>query len=186
MTSNNLKNLEVPIGTLQVGGVRVRAPLVLYEPRQYHLVIAALYGTPQQTRAVLAHWAMHGVVVATPPGQEIGREIRRPVNLRAKGHTIGPDVHRLLIWEEHLADTAVIWTDPAERRTRLRQALARRVIPFDPEWLDEIESLLVSDKQLLPLRGWGGQGYAADWEDQRACWLLLERYGRRRPSLRSA
>lgn len=174
MTSDSL---EVQIGTLEIGGVRVRAPLVLYEPVDHRLVIAALYGAPQQTRAVMAHWAQHGVVVATPPGQVIGDEIRRPLHLRAKGRLIGPDGHRLLIWEEQLADAAVIWTDPAERRTRLTQALARRVIPFDPEWIDEIETLLVRDNQLMPLLGWGGQGYAADWEDERACRLLLKRFG---------
>lgn len=175
MTSSKLDTC--PVSLVKAGGVRARAPLALYVPgNPAQLVVLALYGAPQQVRAIMAMLATGTpVTLVAPQGAE--RPLLRPDQLRVRGWPVGHGYQGMLLWDEALPQTHVVWATPDERAARFRDAISRRTIPVDPAWLPELERVLVEQKQLLPLEGWGGGGYLARWDDNAVCTLLIERYG---------
>ncbi|MEW6542446.1 MAG: hypothetical protein AB1411_02420 [Nitrospirota bacterium] len=169
--------------TIRGQGVTVRSPLALYEAATPNrIVLLSVYGSPQQTRAISALLATGQVLLADgPAGQLI--ELRRPEQLRIRGRAIGYGKQHLLLWDEQIRDTHVIWMSPDRKLASLQDALNLRTIPFDPAWLPAMDTLLTEGDYFEPLAGWGpAQGYRVRWDDAAICDALVKRFGQPQPT----
>lgn len=151
-------------------GVEVLSDLCLYDNNN-EIVLLSLYGATQQVKAIFA---------AIASGYEINVEdsislqrVYSPVRFR--GTSIGYGKQHGLIYAEDLAaEKYVIWRNPNERVERLIETLSGRRIPILKEWMPWLEGLLKENEVLLPLHGWGGEGYECMWDDNYICTLITQ------------
>lgn len=189
MTSSKASVIEPgpAIRTIVCRGVTVRSPMALYDPASPNrIVLLSIYGSPQQTRAMAALIAT-GVVLTTEDADGATIDLQRPEKLRLRGRAVGYGKHHMLLWDETIKESHVIWMTPAQRVERLTQALGQHKIPYDPAWLSEMEDLLVQGEYLEPLQGWGpASGYVMHLAEDEICTMLVERFGAPIPSRKTA
>lgn len=178
-SSNQPMPPDVPSRLIQGKGLTVRSALGLYEPASLNrLVLLSVYGSPQQTRAIFGMLATRTpVTLIGETSAEEDLALVCPERLRMRGRTVGYGKHHILLWDEQIAEAHVVWPSPDEKDRALRQALATRMIPYDPAWLPDLERLLLEREWLVPLEGWGpAQGYRAAWDDDAICTAILDRF----------
>ena len=165
MTSN-----DPVILTVEYEGVLCKSDAGVYgQGYDNELHFLSIYGAPQQTKAIFS-------ALAASKELQIGDdEFRRPRDaLRFRGYSLGYGKHHGIIWTDRLDTSLIIWTSEEEKRSRLRNILSRRRIPYDPHDLGRIEKLLVEHGYLMALESWGSiAGYACDFNDDAICDLII-------------
>jgi hypothetical protein len=172
MTSNS------SIYEVSFKGVVCKSDCGLFERQNGHnsLTFLSIYGAPQQTRAIFSALASNNAVEVN--GEELYRD--RPA-LRYRSTSIGYAKQHALIWTEEMGQSVVVYTSEEERLNRLRYALSKRRIPYDPARVLELEQLLLGNGYLEQLEGWGPvSGYRCVFDDDTICALILSRmYGQK-------
>lgn len=173
MTSNDRNTLPIAI---ECEGVGCKSDLCLYDDRTYttQVHLLSIYGAPQQTKALFSLLASSKTLCT----DEIYLE-RAPEPIRFKGTKIGYAKHHGLIWSEKVGNEIIVWTSEGQRLNQLRLALSKRRIPLEPEKLPQIERVLLDNKYLSRLSGWGNiGGYITSFDDDTICDLILSQvYG---------
>ena len=82
----------------------------------------------------------------------------------------------------YVGRSIILWTSGEEKERRLRQALARRKIPYDPKDFREIERILRDHDNLVPLRSLIGtvEGCRCEFNDDERCDRLVRTLYRKR------
>ena len=80
-----------------------------------------------------------------------------------------------MIFSEDLGRSIVLWTSVEEKERRLRQALGRRKIPYDPKDLHTLERILRDNEYLVPLHTLVGaiSGCRCEFNDDEICDRLV-------------
>ncbi len=158
------------IVTIEHEGVVCKSDAALYEEGyDIHTIhFLSIYGAPQQTKALFSALASYRRLTA-------GRDtFTRPADaLRYRGFSMGYGKHHNVIWTEQLDTSIIVWSSEEEKASRLRNILSRRRIPYEPCHLDRLEKLLVEYYYLVPLSGWGLQGYQCNFHDDDICDLIV-------------
>ena len=86
--------------------------------------------------------------------RQIGEELysRPPQAMRYKGFSLGYAKSHGVIFSDDVGRSIILWTSGEEKERRLRQALARRKIPYDPKDFRKLERILRDHDNLMPLR----------------------------------
>jgi hypothetical protein len=138
----------------------------------------SIYGAPQQTKALFS-------ALAASRGICIGEDLyyRTPQAIRCKGLTLGYAKSHAVIYTEDLGTSIILWTSCEEKERRLRHALAKRKIPYDPKDLGQLEKMLRDLQSLIPLHTVVGSiaGYRCEFNDNEICDRLVETLYRNRP-----
>ncbi len=165
MTSN-----ESTLCTVEHEGVSCKSDAGLYRERYgKELQFLSIYGAPQQTKAIFSALAASKELLV---GDDEFRRARDA--LRFRGFSLGYGKHHAIIWTAQLDVTLIVWTSDEEKRSRLRNILSRRRIPYEPQHLARLEKLLVDHGYLMALAGWGSiGGYACDFDDDAICDLIV-------------
>jgi len=152
------------IRTLKHKGVEVKSDLCLYGTIDGGEVnVVSLYGSPQQVKAIEAAF-LSGNIVETIGGMPLYRYSQ---SYKIKNTSIGYGKCHGLLW---LGDrNYFIWRNKQERMQAFEQVLRTRKIPFLPEWLPWLERMLKDGEYLVPLYGWGAEGYVCYWDDDKIC-----------------
>jgi hypothetical protein len=139
----------------------------------------SIYGAPQQTKGIFSALAASKLV-------SIGEDFysRPPQAMRYKGFNLGYAKSHGVIFSEDLGRSIILWTSDEEKERRLRQALTRRKIPYDPKDLGELEKILRDHDNLRPLRTLVGAiaGYRCEFNDDEICDHLVRTIYRKRPA----
>lgn len=152
------------------GGVVCLSDLGLIDERGTVYVLS-LYGALQQVRAIWAR-LIGDLPVSLSREPDDGVSLVRPVStaLRFRGTPLGRGKYHGLLWVDTLGQEVLVWTQEAERLPMVQGALSRRRIPYDPQWLPWLETLLYERGYLLPLECWGDlHGYRCLWDDDAIC-----------------
>jgi len=172
MTSNEIR-------LIRSGGVSCKSDAGLYLGDAYRstLKFLSIYGSPQQVRAIFALLVANQTIEVVDGKGEIVTLDRGWVDgMRLKTLPLGYGKRHGLIFTEGLGKGTILWTSPEEKERKLFSALSKRRIPFDREWLPEIEKILIEEEQLFPLSGWGGfSGYDCSLNEDRVCDLIVEK-----------
>lgn len=173
------------IREIRSGGVSCKSDAGLYEDgSSAYVKFLSLYGSPQQVRAIFALLIEHrgievsdlGEVITDGEGEVFSISKSWGDSLRLKTFPLGYGKRHGLIFTEGFGKEVILWTSPEEKARVLFSALSKRRIPFDREWLPEIEKLLLDEERLINLHGWGGfGGYVCQWNDDEICNLIAER-----------
>jgi hypothetical protein len=169
------------IREIKSGGVSCKSDAGLYEggdSSSAYVKFLSLYGSPQQIRAIFALLVEYGgiEVITDEEGDVFSISKQWKDSLRLKTFSLGYGKRHGLVFTEGLGKEIIIWTSPEEKARVLFSALSKRRIPFDREWLPEIEKLLLDEERLINLHGWGGfDGYVCNWNDDEICDLIAER-----------
>lgn len=166
MTSN--KN---SITTVQCGGISCKSDICLYDDRPYsnYVYLLSLYGAPQSTKGIFSLLAAGQALEA----EDVFLE-RPPEPIRMRGTKISYAKYHALVWSDKIGKDIIVWTSEKERLDQLHGSLSQRRVPLNRTKLPEIENLLVQNKYLLPLAGWGGiGGYITNFNDDDICDLIL-------------
>src|SRR5271157_2871915 len=144
MTSND------SLLTVEYEGVVCKSDAGLYRQRyDNELHFLSVYGAPQQTKAIFSALAASKELLI---GDD---EFQRPRDaLRFRGFSLGYGKHHGIIWTDQLDVSLIVWTSDEEKRSRLRNILSRRRIPYDPQHFSRLEKLLIDHGYLLALDGW--------------------------------
>ena len=174
MTSNSGEIREI-----RSGGVSCKSDAGLYNNAygSNHVKFLSLYGSPQQVRAIFALLVGNRGVDVIDGGVEVLALDRSwGDGLRLKTFPLGYGKRHGLIFTDDIGKEVILWTSPEEKARVLFSALSKRRIPFDREWLPEIEKLLLDEERLINLHGWSGfGGYVCQWNDDEICNLIAER-----------
>jgi hypothetical protein len=139
----------------------------------------SIYGAPQQTKGIFSALAASRLVT-------IGEEFySRPSQaMRYKGFSLGYAKSHGVIYSEDLGGSIVLWTSVEEKERRLRQALGRRKIPYDPKDLRTLEMMLADNEYLVPLLTLVGSisGCRCEFNDDAICDHLVRTLYRKRAS----
>jgi hypothetical protein len=165
MTSN-----KSTVCTVEHEGVICKSDAGLYRERYgKELHFLSIYGAPQQTKAIFSALAASKELLI---GED---EFQRPRDaLRFRGFSLGYGKHHGIIWTDQLDVSLIVWSSDEEKRSRLRNILSRRRIPYDPQHFSRLEKLLVDHGYLTALDGWGTiGGYACDFDDDAICDLII-------------
>ena len=156
------------IRTVKYKGVTCRADMCVYrdEGAGSYLYLLSVYGALQQVKAIASAVVTGSVVSAG------GISLTRGPNaMRFKITSHGNGKSHGMVWIDEIREH-VIWSGSDEMKA-LDAALSRRRIPYDREWLSDIQRLLIDNSCLTRLEGWGGlQGYHAFWDDDTICDLI--------------
>jgi hypothetical protein len=158
-------------------GVVCKADAVVVEGAAIQFL--SIYGAPQQTKGIFSALAASRLVT-------IGEEFysRPPQAMRYKGFSLGYAKSHGVIYSEDLGGSIVLWTSDEEKERRLRQALARRKIPYDPKDFGKFERILRDNENLIPLDTLAGMisGYRCEFNDDAICDHLIQTLYRKRAS----
>lgn len=172
MTSNDIR-------LIRSGGVSCKSDAGLYlaGPYKSTLKFLSIYGSPQQVRAIFALLVANQTIeVIDGEGRIVYLDRGWVDGMRLKTFSLGFGKRNGLIFIEGLGKGTILWTSPEDKERKLFSALSQRRIPFDREWLPELEALLLEDDQLSPLSGWGGfEGYDCSLNDDKVCDLITEK-----------
>ncbi len=164
---------------VRAGGVVCKSDMGLVEMGRYsnELLFLSFYGSVQQVRALFSLFATgHELKIVSRDGEEFSATKRFGAESRQKTFSLGYGKRHSLIYTADLHKEAVIWLSPEERLDCFRLALMKRRIPFDLEWLPDLEALLLEEDYLKELSGWGGiGGYRCSWQDDEICNLIVEK-----------
>lgn len=166
MTSDN------SVKTITHKGVTCKSDMGLYLDGDYNktVFILSVYGASQQVKAIFSAFSLGNNILLDKT--VLTRDWS--TSIRFKGRSLGYGRYHGMLWTDDIKDH-VIWTVPEERIKALQSALSRRPIPFDKQWLPEIEVLLLRNNFLTELKGWGGiSGYRALWDDDAVCDAICE------------
>jgi hypothetical protein len=170
------------IRLIRSGGVICKSDAGLYAGNSHRSAVKflSLYGSSQQVRAIFA-LLVEGrdvQVVSVDNGEEDAFSISKEwqEGLRLKTYPIGYGKRHGLIFTEGLGREVILWVSHEEKERVLLSALSKRRIPFDREWLSELEKVLLDEGHLIEIQGWGGfGGYLCNWEDDGICDLIVKR-----------
>jgi hypothetical protein len=165
MTSN-----DPIILTVEYEGVLCKSDAGVYgQGYENELHFLSIYGAPQQTKAIFSALAASKELLI---GEDAFRRTRDA--LRFRGYSLGYGKHHGIIWTDQLDVSLIVWSSDEEKRSRLRNILSRRRIPYDPQHFSRLEKLLIDHGYLLALDGWGSiGGYACDFDDDAICDLII-------------
>lgn len=161
------------VKTIKIGGVIVKSDVGLYEDSGSvkKMVLLSVYGSTQQTKAIFASIASAKQVLVLPDNIFIRRCSN--TTIRGRGYSVGYGKSQMIIWDENICENAVWFGDG--RKQSFERLIESRKIPFDTEFSEKFEKLLLKKKKLLELGGWGGlQGFAPKFSDDEACDLIIE------------
>jgi hypothetical protein len=150
-------------------GVKVYSDVCLYDSSD-RLVVMSIYGAPQQVKAIASALLM-GEYLDLNSEVELVRSYHP---YKYKITSLGRGKAHGLIYNEKIGEKYIFWITPEEKTESLRQVIQKKRIPYDPEWLPELEKLLIDRAYLVPLRGWGIQGYEVDIYEDVVCNLIVE------------
>jgi hypothetical protein len=170
MTSGEYIMTPGSVKTVAYKGVTCKSDMCLYLQGEYTntVFILSLYGAPQQVKAIFSALSLGKEIVQK--NNILTRDYKS--SIRFKGRSLGRGKYHGMIFTDDIKDH-VVWTEPDKRIKALQTALSRRKIPFDREWLTDIEALLLRDEYLTKMQGWGGiSGYEALWDDDAICNLI--------------
>lgn len=163
------------IRTIKIDGVAVKSDVGLYnggsESSVKEMLLLSVYGSPQQTKAVFASIASAKQLIVLPDDIYVRRS--RDTTIRGRGWSVGYGKSQMIIWDENICQNAV-WFG-SDRKKSFERLIESRKIPFDTEFSDKFEKLLLKKKKLFELGGWGGlHGFAPKFSDDEACDLIIE------------
>jgi hypothetical protein len=130
----------------------------------------SVYGAPQQTKGIFS------ALAASRPVTIDGKHYSRPLQaMRYKGFSLGYAKSHGVIYSEDLGRSIILWTSVEEKERRLRQALGRRKIPYDPKDLRTLERILRDNEYLVPLHTLAGSisGCRCEFNDDEICDRLV-------------
>jgi len=136
--------------------------------------LLSIYGAPQQVKAVASALLGFKTLETTEKDGTATRLSRSYLNYRFRSFSLGYGKCHGLIWEE--SDSWVFWTETEDRLRVFEQALSKRKIPYEKNWLPQLEEILFDKDLLQKLSGWGGGGYdLSSLDDDKACDLIVKR-----------
>lgn len=159
------------------GGVTCKSDFGLYNEHysQNYVYLLSLYGSPQQVKAIFSLLSTLWYLEVKIKDQNIHIQREYKASLKFKGYSIGYGKQHGIIWAEDINERIIFWTSPEEKTKAFRNALSRRKVPFDPNWVPAIEILMLKNGYLEKLNGWGGVGgYFCKWDDDAICDLIAE------------
>jgi hypothetical protein len=163
--------------TIKAGGVSCKSDMGLYGAyNSNYIYFLSIYGSPQQVKAIFSLLAL-GREILLIKDEEVISPLRREFwsNFRFKSFSLGYGKRHGLAWSEGIGKDIIMWTSPEERLNALYSAISKRRIPFDRQWLPNIEALMLENNYLEELKGWGGAGgYNCKWDDDAICDLIAE------------
>jgi len=168
MTSDDLK-------VIRMGGITCLSDMGLYQNKgnSNWIKLLSLYGSPQEVRAVLSGIVSRKWIEVSGIG-ETGASYDE--KFRFKTTLIGYGKRHGLLRSEDGEGSLILWLSPEEKIDALNLALSKRKIPFTPEFVPDIEKLLLRKGFLEELSGWGGiSGYLCNWNDDKICDLIGEK-----------
>jgi len=166
--------------TVKMGGVSCLSDMGLYRKDYWSYVkFLSIYGSPQEVKAILSGLVSRKQVEVSGVGE---LDVSCYDRFRFRVVSLGYGKKHGLLRTESLGESVIVWFSPEERLEALSLALSKRKIPFSPEYLPEIERLLLKEEFIVELSGWGGiKGYECNWNDDAICNLIGERiFGRKR------
>ena len=165
------------IAHVRYEGISCKADAVVVEGAAIQFL--SIYGAPQQTKGIFSALAASRLVT-------IGEELysRPPQAMRYKGFSLGYAKSHGVIYSEDLGRSIVLWTSIEEKERRLRQALGRRKIPYDPKDFGKFERILRDNEYLVPLHTLVGSisGCRCEFNDDAICDHLVQTLYRKRAS----
>jgi hypothetical protein len=173
-TSDNQK--EGGMRKVRFGAIAVPSDLCLFTEgySSNPVKMLSIYGAPQQVKAVASALLGFKDLENSEQDGTKTRLSRSYLNYRFRSFSLGYGKCHGLIWEE--SDSWVFWTKTEDRFRVFEQALSKRKIPYQKDWIPQLEEILTDKKLLQNLSGWGGGGYdLSSLDDDEACDLIVSR-----------
>ena len=167
------------VAKIKAKGIQCKTDIGLYDASYYHnnfLKILSLYGSPQQVKAIFGILASGDSCQVIAEDKEVWIRRDHYKELRFRSMSLGYGKKHGLIWVGDINRSTIIWFSPEEKLKALHSAISKRRIPFDRAWTDSIEKILLEERYITKLQGWGGiGGYKCNWEDDAICNLIAEK-----------